>query len=229
MLNPHYRYVGIDFETTGLDVQKDSPIQIGIVEINTEGEIIDSFESLIRPQKDIKELKNIVKFITKIETAQLVFAPEISEITPQIEHFFGENVILIGHTINFDLAFLEKFFLGLPYYASFDTFQLAQALIPYAPSSALEVLMQHLEDKPLFLEWKTKFGLLPLQKGQGGDEELSAFHDAFYDTKATLALFCYLISYIKQIEEKYPTLTQLVKKSDTTLKEILNTEEEKLE
>jgi DNA polymerase III epsilon subunit-like protein len=88
MLNPHYRYIGIDFETTGLDTQKDVPIQIGIVEINPNGEIIDTFESLIRPEKDIKELKNIVHFITKIEVAQLVFAPPIEEILPQIEHFF---------------------------------------------------------------------------------------------------------------------------------------------
>ncbi|MDR0859476.1 MAG: hypothetical protein LBO09_00380 [Candidatus Peribacteria bacterium] len=42
-------------------------------------------------------------------------------------------------------------------HASFDTFQLAQALIPYPPSFALEILMQHLEEKPLFLQWKSKF------------------------------------------------------------------------
>jgi hypothetical protein len=36
----------------------------------------------------VKELKNIVQFITKIETAQLVFAPEIDEIAAQILHFF---------------------------------------------------------------------------------------------------------------------------------------------
>jgi DNA polymerase III alpha subunit (gram-positive type) len=127
------------------------------VEINAQGEIIDSFESLIRPQRDIKELKNIVHFITKIETAQLVFAPTAAEILPQIQHFFGENVIIIGHNIAFDLAFLEKIFPNFLIHSSFDTFQLAQALIPYPPSYALEILMQHLEDKPLFLEWKSKF------------------------------------------------------------------------
>jgi inhibitor of KinA sporulation pathway (predicted exonuclease) len=58
------------------------------VEINAEGEVIDSFESLIRPTKDVKELRNIVKFITKIETAQLVFAPKSDEIAAQILHFF---------------------------------------------------------------------------------------------------------------------------------------------
>ncbi|MDR2190845.1 MAG: 3'-5' exonuclease [Candidatus Peribacteria bacterium] len=157
MLNPQYRYLGIDFETTGLDTQKDVPIQIGIVEINANGEIITTFDSLIKPQKDIQELKNIVHFITKIETAQLVFAPTIADILPQIERFFDEQTIIIGHNIAFDMAFLQKMLPNVPKFATFDTFQLAQALIPYPSSYALEVLMQHLEDKPLFLEWKSKF------------------------------------------------------------------------
>jgi DNA polymerase III alpha subunit (gram-positive type) len=161
MLNPHYRYVGIDFETTGLDTKKDCPIQIGLVEIDVRGEMIDSFDSLIRPTKDVKELKNIVKFITKIETAQLVFAPESSEIAGQIAHFFGDKVIVIGHNISFDIAFLQRLLPEVQYYSAFDTFQLAQALIPYPPSYALEILMQHLEERPLFLQWKSKFGLTP--------------------------------------------------------------------
>jgi len=211
MLNPHYRYIGIDFETTGLDTQKDCPIQIWIVEINPQGEIVDSFESLIRPTKEIKELKNIVSFITKIETAQLVFAPVIPEIAEQIAHFFTPTSIIIGHNINFDLAFLQQVLPNFQHFASFDTFQLAQALVPYPPSYALEILMQYLADKPLFLDSKAKFWLTLL------GSEWESFHDALYDAKSTLALFCYLISSIKQIEEKYPILRSLMKKSDTTL------------
>ncbi|MDR0607766.1 MAG: 3'-5' exonuclease [Candidatus Peribacteria bacterium] len=234
MLNPRYKYVGIDFETTGLDTKKDCPIQVGLVEIDGYGEMIDSFDSLIKPTKEITELKNIVKFITKIETAQLVFAPESSEIADQISHFFGDQVIIIGHNINFDLAFLERMLPGVPYYAAFDTFQFAQALVPYPPSYALEILMQHLEDKPLFLQWKTKFGLSfanplsPSAISSGGEVQRDSFdsgepsfHDALYDTKSTLALFCYLISYLQQIREKYPVLQRYITKSNTLLKEIL--------
>ncbi|MDR2541375.1 MAG: hypothetical protein LBD11_06565 [Candidatus Peribacteria bacterium] len=65
--------------------------------------------------------------------------------------------MIIGHNINFDLAFLKKMLPDFQMHASFDTFQLAQALIPYPPSFALEILMQHLEGKPLFLQWKSKF------------------------------------------------------------------------
>ncbi|HCB52040.1 TPA: hypothetical protein DEP21_05780 [Patescibacteria group bacterium] len=34
MLNSDFRYIGLDFETTGLDPAKDEPIQIGIVEMD---------------------------------------------------------------------------------------------------------------------------------------------------------------------------------------------------
>lgn len=40
MLNPHYRYIALDFETTGLDIHSDEPIQIGIVEIDAQGKLL---------------------------------------------------------------------------------------------------------------------------------------------------------------------------------------------
>ncbi len=38
LLNNKYRYIGLDFETTGLDITKDEPIQIGIIEFDGSGE-----------------------------------------------------------------------------------------------------------------------------------------------------------------------------------------------
>jgi hypothetical protein len=52
------------------------------------------------------------------------------------------------------LDFLNKYFpslpcgqAGLPYAFAVDTFQLSQAFVHYAPSYALEVLIQHLQEK----------------------------------------------------------------------------------
>jgi hypothetical protein len=53
---------------------------------------------------------------------------------------------------------------------------------------------------------------------EGGE---ASFHDAFYDAKSTLALFCYLISYIQQIAEKYPVLKHYMKRSETVVNEIV--------
>ena len=142
-----YRYVGLDFETTGLDNTKDEPIQIGIVEIDQQGKIIDEYVSLIKPQKKTDELKQIVGFITGLSIQDLETAPSRDTVAQDIKRFFGPNTILIGHNVTFDKDFLDIFFPGMPCQDTIDTFQLSQALVHYAPSHALEVLVPHLSTK----------------------------------------------------------------------------------
>ena len=88
ILNPQYRYIWLDFETTGLDIDKDEPIQIWIVEIAPNGTITQEFSSLIKPNKDINQLKTIVWFITGIKIEELEKAPETEEIKQKITSFF---------------------------------------------------------------------------------------------------------------------------------------------
>lgn len=222
MLSSEYRYVWLDFETTGLDLQKDEPIQLWIVEIDYTWKIIDQYQTLIHPAKEIKELKNIVSFITNINPESLLSAPTVEEVLPKISHFFSENTVVIWHNIAFDLSFLKRFFPSLTYAFSIDTFQLSQAMVPYAPSYALEILSQSLEEKPLFLQWKSNFGLR-LSNTDNPSEWQSEenFHDAFYDTKETLALFCYLIDFLHLVWESTPILTRLLQKSDCDFVKIL--------
>ena len=216
MLSPKYRYIGLDFETTGLDLFKDEPIQLWIVEIDIDWNVIDEYQTLLHPEKELKELKNIVSFITNINPKDLLSAPTPSEVEKEISHFFWKNTIVIWHNIAFDLSFLNRFFPSLKYAFSIDTFQLSQAMVPYAPSYALEILSNHLEDKPLFLQRKSKFWLSFISEDD--DEN---FHDAFFDTKATLALFCYLIDFLWEIQEKTPVLSQLINKSNADFLHIL--------
>lgn len=216
MLSENYRYIWLDFETTWLDLLKDEPIQLWIVEIDINWKIIDKYQTLLRPKKEIKELKNIVSFITNIDPNDLAIAPTPEEVLPKIAHFFSENTVVIWHNIAFDLNFLNRFFPTLKYAFSLDTFQLSQAMVPYAPSYALEILSQSLEEKPLFLQWKSSFWLNFVWS------ENWNFHDAFFDTKATLALFCYLIDLLWQVEENTPILKHLLNKSDCDLIKILN-------
>ena len=217
MLSPKYRYIWLDFETTGLDLLKDEPIQLWIVEIDVDWNIIDQYQTLLRPQKELKELKNIVSFITNIDPKDLLKAPTPSEVEKEISHFFWKNTIIIWHNISFDLSFLNRFFPRLKYTFSIDTFQLSQAMVPYAPSYALEILSNYLEEKPLFLQRKSKFWL----KFTDEDEEQGNFHDAFFDTKATLALFCYLIDFLWNVQEKMPVLGQLINKSNAEFLQVL--------
>ena len=81
-------------------------------------------------------------------------------------------------------------------------------MVPYAPSYALEILSQSLEEKPLFLQRKSNFGLTLLDADNVSDSQSEEnFHDAFYDTKETLALFCYLIDFLHLVQENTPILT----------------------
>jgi DNA polymerase III alpha subunit (gram-positive type) len=60
-------------------------------------------------------------------------------------------VILIGQNIAFDLSFIQKYFPDIDYYETIDTFPMAQNLVHFAPSYALDVLVEHLMNRKEFL------------------------------------------------------------------------------
>lgn len=208
MLRSDIRMIALDFETTGLEVSTDEPIQIGIIEFNTQWQIIGGFQSLIHPEKPLKELKSIVGFITGLSLEKLEHAPSRNQVAEEIANFFGEKTVIIGHNIGFDLEFLKKYFPTLTWGAEIDTFRLAQNLIHYAPSYALEVLCESLQQKPNF-----QLILKNLQLSLGDD---ASFHDAFFDAKLSFALFWYLIEKIEGLGEKYPIIRQLLTQSQGT-------------
>ncbi len=211
LLNKKYRYIWLDFETTGLDVTKDEPIQIGLIEIDETGNIINEYQSLIKPTKKTDELKHIVGFITGLSIQELETAPTRDEILPQIENFFGENTIIIGHNIGFDLNFLKAYFPSLSYHSSIDTMQLAQTIMHYTPSYALEILIDNLKNEKLFNE---------IFKNNNHGEEKA--HDAFFDTKNSIKLFLYFIKYVHKLIQSYPNLAHIINQTEGTIKESIN-------
>lgn len=88
LLNSKYRYIGLDFETTGLDITKDEPIQIGIIEFDANGKIIGEYQSLIKPDQKTDELKHIVGFITGLSISELETAPTRATVEQEIQNFF---------------------------------------------------------------------------------------------------------------------------------------------
>lgn len=66
--------------------------------------------------------------------------------------------------------------------------QLAQTIVHYAPSYALEVLIENLKDEKLFNE---------TFKDDDHGEEKS--HDAFFDTKNSIKLFIYFMKYVYEL------------------------------
>ncbi len=194
-----FRLIALDFETTGLDPLTDEPIQIGLLEFTIEGKIIGGFQSLLRPQKPMKELKSIVGFITGLSVEKLENAPSCETISKELAPFFEENTIIIGHNIAFDLEFLRRFFPKLKRKTSIDTFRLAQTLIHYAPSYALEILVDSLQSK-------------------------ASFHDAYFDAKLSIALFNYMVQRVALLSANYPALEELIMQSKSDFAMLLQKE-----
>lgn len=215
MLNKNFRYVAIDFETTWLDVKKDEAIQIWLVEMDEKWNFLSEFKSFLKPQKSIEELKDIVWYITGIDLADVNNAPSIFDLRWEIEKFFGDNVILIGQNIAFDLSFIKKYFSDISYYDTIDTFPMAQNLVHYAPSYALDVLIEHLMPRK-------EFSLCFANIHKWVKFDVTQAHDALYDAKNALALFSYIISDMWELIKKYSILLNFVEKNTWLYHKILN-------
>lgn len=96
-------FVCIDLETTGLNPKTDRIIEIGAVKVK-KGQIVDTFLSFVNPER---ELTQRVTELTGITGEDVNGAPKIQDIFPMFHGFLGDYVLL-GHSVNFDYAFLKK-------------------------------------------------------------------------------------------------------------------------
>lgn len=206
MLSDKYRYIAMDFETTGLDLSKDEAIQIWLVEVDVFWNVLQQFKSYIQPDKPVSELKTLVAYITWISIDDIKNAPKFDELLPEILKFFWENVIIIWHNIQFDINFLKKYLPDIQYFDSLDTFYLAQNLIHFPLSYALDVLVESLMTNKEFKE-------IFLRMHGGQEFDINEIHDGLYDSQNSLALFFYEIARIDLLMEKYPVLFQILVKN----------------
>jgi DNA polymerase III epsilon subunit family exonuclease len=118
-------FVALDCETTGLDYNKDHIIELGAVKFSLT-DSLTNFDSLF--WSPIK-IPAIIERLTGITNAELQNAPKFAEKTAEIVEFC-QGATLIGHNLQFDLNFLQN--AGLDFFSqpSFDTFRLAQLLLP---------------------------------------------------------------------------------------------------
>lgn len=126
--------IAIDLETTGLDSANDRIIEIGAVRMQ-DGKIIDEFEQLIDPGFPVPPA---VTHITGITTDQVAGQPSIEQVLPALKKFVGDAPV-IGHSINFDAAFLARYNV-LTANMLIDTYDLAAVLLPRAPRYNLNSL-----------------------------------------------------------------------------------------
>ncbi len=138
------RILGLDIETTGLDVSANEIIEIGIAEYDPlHRSITNSYQSLVKPDQLVKE--HITR-ITGIDNDMLVGAPRISEIKEDIIKVITGSLLVI-HNAEFDIPFLQKFLTKelLTTYdiAVFDTLKFSRKLLDSSRYS-LEFLIESL-------------------------------------------------------------------------------------
>ena len=135
------RLVVFDFETTGLDSNKDQIIEIGglVVENGVAG---GEFSTLVKPTIPLPEAASK---ITGITDEMLADQPPIDQELPKFLKFI-EGSILVAHNAEFDMAFLRNACDRLGYqiqWPSFCTLKMARALLPDLESKNLDTLAKH--------------------------------------------------------------------------------------
>ncbi len=134
-------YVAFDLETTGLDVENDSIIEIGALKV-IDGKVTERFIEFVKP---IKPISSMITNITGITNEMVANERPTKDIIRDFVDFCG-NSILVGHNIGFDYKFVKKY--ALQYGLSFeknglDTLKIARKTLKQLDSKSLGCLCMH--------------------------------------------------------------------------------------
>ncbi|MBO9541344.1 3'-5' exonuclease [bacterium] len=137
------RWVVVDLETTGMSPAKgDRIVEIGAVAVE-DGQITETFSSLIHPERSIPYF---VQRIHGISDAMVASAPRFAQVLPQFLAFCADSP-LISHNAPFDRSFLDfqsTLVTDAPLpHAHLDTLRVARLLLPKLGKHNLDALVQH--------------------------------------------------------------------------------------
>ncbi len=161
-------FVVFDLETTGLNPVQNEIIEIGAVKVKN-GEIIDEFSSMVKPDKKIP---GKITEITGIDNKMVKDAPPFQKVFNSFVEFIN-GCPLVAHNIEFDYSFIRK---PLSEYKKqtevtlIDTLTLARAVLPELKNHKLATLVNYY------------------------DISLDNHHRALDDSKATALLFDELLN-----------------------------------
>lgn len=141
-------FVTIDFETANQYPQ--SACSVGLVRFDEQGNVLDTFYSLIKPPKgfDMFYSRNIeIHGIHPYDVAQ---ENMFDYIWPEIEYFIGDD-FLVAHNAQFDMNVLKSllcyFDIPKPDIKYFCSLQISRKIWPKLPSHALTYLSEHFDFK----------------------------------------------------------------------------------
>ena len=186
-------YVVFDLETTGFNAGgEDSIIEIGAVKIQ-DGMIIDRYDRLINPGKEISER---ITNVTNITNEMLKGKPNEEDTVKEFIEWVGD-LPMVAHNAKFDTSFLEmaykKYNLGEYKNTVIDTLELSRTMDNTFARHSLSALVKR---------YNVPF-----------DEE--AHHRADYDAEGTAYVFAKMLKKLEsQKFEKISDLDKLVSKEE---------------
>ena len=131
-----------DLETTGLSRISDQITEIGAVIVKN-GEIVDTYSSLVNPQMELSE-ENIK--LTGITNGMVREARTIDEVLPEFMSFAGDR-ILVAHNASFDTGFIRRECrrLGIPFKNTYlDTLGLSRFVNSELKKHKLDIVAKHM-------------------------------------------------------------------------------------
>jgi len=121
-------FVVVDIETTGLNPKTDRITEIAAYKINN-GEITDTFKSLVNPEIEISQ--EIIE-LTGITNEMVLDADKVDKVLKSFLEFCG-NAIIVAHNAEFDVSFIKYnlSLIGIEYKPTIiDTLALTRGLLP---------------------------------------------------------------------------------------------------
>ncbi len=133
-------YAIVDIETTGGYASRNKITEIAIF-IHDGTQIVDSYETLINPERNIP---SHITALTGITNDMVATAPKFYEVAKKILEF-TEGMVFVAHNVNFDYSFIKSEYESLG--GSFHrkklcTVRLSRKIIPGLPSYSLGNLCQ---------------------------------------------------------------------------------------
>lgn len=157
----------IDVETTGLSPRTDRVLEVGVVLLDSRGEIEAEFETLLNPGRDVGPTG-----LHGITAADVLDAPLFADVAPHLRSLLAGRVV-VAHNALFDLRFLAREF--------------GRAGVPFTLSPSLCTMRL----APLFFGSGTR----SLQALCGFlDIPLDRAHAALYDARATAELMLSMLA-----------------------------------
>ena len=129
-------FTAIDFETA--NEQRASACAVGVVRVQN-GQIVDSFETLLRPRQVRVDWRN--QAVHGIAVERLYHAPSLTDVWPQLLPYLHRQPV-VAHNSSFDVSVLEHtcrdFGVAIPAFHSLCSVKLAKLCWPHLERHKLD-------------------------------------------------------------------------------------------